>query len=496
MEKTSFQWVAEATEKYGEADSEAFRNRYIILGIILTGILMAVLDGNVVGIALPTITNTFRVDLALSQWTATAYLLTVTSLLLVFGKLSEYTGKVKMYIAGFALFTLGSLACALAPGIYELIGFRVLQGIGGAMVSSIGAAIIFLVFPPVERGRAMGFIGAVSGIGCIAGPVLGGFMVEHFGWGSVFMINVPIGAVLILAALRYLKVQETRTRTFRMDWIGAVSLTVTLSALLLFLGEAGFGLSITPLLIAYAAAFILGLATFVVRETRTKAPLLDLSAFSERKFTLPLCGTFISFTISLILGIVAPFYFQGALHYTPSYAGALLFIPPAIMIVGAPLGGVLVDRYPWKYYSALGMAVMALAFVALGFATSRLDLPLTLLAMAVYGLGNALFTSPNSNEVMSALPRQKAGIASSASALVRNLGMALGISLGAVIMTMGLSTAGSGGAILASAPASLASAASLAMYFAAALCVAGAITSWLRYATGKAEIDRPTTLKS
>jgi len=477
----------------GETGEEAYRNRYIILGIVLTGILMAVLDGNVVGIALPTITNTFHVDLALSQWTATAYLLTVTSLLLVFGKLSEYTGQVKMYTAGFAVFTIGSLACALAPGIYELIGFRVLQGIGGAMVSSIGAAIIFLVFPPEERGRAMGSIGAVSGIGCIMGPVLGGFMVEHFGWGSVFMINVPIGAVLILAALKYLKVQETRTTRFSMDWIGALSLTVTISALLLFLGEAGFGLSITPLVIAYAVAFITGLAIFIIRETKTKTPLLDLSVFREMKFTLPLFSTFIGFIISLIMGVVAPFYFQGALHYSPSYSGLLLFVPPAIMIFGAPIGGLLVDRYPWKHYSALGMTMMSLSFVAMGYFMSQLDLPMTMLSMAAYGIGNSLFTSPNSNEVMSALPRQKTGIASSASAMVRNLGMGLGITLGAVIMTLYLSATSNSGAIFTAAPSSIANAASVAMYFAAILCIAGAATSWLRYASSKADTSQQAT---
>ncbi|HMK45429.1 MAG TPA: MFS transporter [Methanocella sp.] len=454
-----------------------YKNRYAILAIILTGILMSVMDGNVVGIALPTITSTFHIDLALSQWAATAYLLTMTSTLLVFGKLSEYTGKSKLYVVGFAIFTIGSITCGFAPGIYELIGFRVLQAIGGAMVGGIGAAIIFQVFPPAERGRAMGYIGAVSGIGCIVGPGLGGFLVEHFGWGSVFLINAPIGIAVILAALKYLKVEEARAGSFNLDLIGAVALIVSASSLMLMLNEIGLGLHVTTPMIVYAALFLSGLVVFLIQESRFRAPLLDLSIFGEAKFTLPLASMLIAFLTCLLLGVVAPFYFEGALGYTPSAVGLLMFVPPVIMVVGSPLGGWLVDRRPWRYYSAAGMAIMAVSFGLMGFFASRLDVTMTLASLVLYGIGEALFTSPNSTETMGALPRQKTGIASSAAAMVRNLGMGLGVSLGAVILSLQLP-----GGIFTAAPAAIANASGIALYVAGGLCTIGALASWLRHA--------------
>jgi EmrB/QacA subfamily drug resistance transporter len=457
-------------------------HRYVILGIILTGILMSVLDGNVVGIALPTITRIFHVDLALSQWTATAYLLTMTATLLIFGKLSEYTGKVKMYIAGFVIFTIGSLACGFAPGIYELIGFRVLQAIGGAMIGGIGAAIIFQVFPTAERGRAMGYIGAVSGIGCIIGPVLGGFLVEHFSWGSVFLVNVPIGIIVIAAAIRYLKINEVKVGRFSIDWIGAGAMIVTMSSLMLLLGEMGSGLRISTLMAAYAAIFVLGLGIFLFQESRALAPLLDLSLLCEARFTLPLASMLISFLISLLIGIIAPFYFQGALHYTPSTVGLLLFVPPAIMIVGAPVSGWFVDKKPWKYYSTAGMAIMAISFVLLGYFATRLDVAMMLLSLPIYGIGESIFISPNSTETMSALPRQKMGIASSAAAVVRNLGMGLGVTFGSIILGLQLP-----GGVFNASPASIASAAGMGMYLSGGLCVVGAIFSWRLYAYSRSK---------
>ncbi|HTY90262.1 MAG TPA: MFS transporter [Methanocella sp.] len=473
--------MEQAYVKQQERDS-AFKDRYIILGIILAGILMSVLDGNVVGIALPTITSEFHVGLALSQWTATAYLLTMTATLLIFGKLSEYTGKAKVYIAGFIVFTLGSLACGFAPGIYELIGFRILQAIGGAMVGGIGAAIIFQVFPTAERGRAMGYIGAVSGIGCILGPVLGGFLVEHFGWGSVFLINVPIGIVVIAAALKYMKVSEIRAPSLSLDWVGAVAMIVTMSSLMLLLDEISTGLQVSMPMIIYTVAFVLGLAAFIVQETRSKAPLLDLSIFMEVRFTLPLAAMFICFTISLLMGIIAPFYFEGALHYSPSFVGILLFVPPAIMIVGAPLGGWLVDKKPWKYYSALGMGIMALSFLLLGYFASRLDLAMMMTSLVIYGIGESIFTSPNSTETMSALPRQKTAIASSASAVARNLGMALGVSMGSIILSLGMPSG-----VFNATPSTIAAVAGNGIYLAGVLCAVGAMLSWLLYARSRSK---------
>lgn len=207
------------------------RRRQIIMVIILIGILMAVIDGIVVSIALPTITRHFSVPVAESQWTITAYLVTMTSLLLIFGRVSEYTGRTRLFTAGLGIFTVSSLACGLSTTLSLLILFRVIQAIGAAMVFSISGAILFLASPPGEQGRAMGYIGSTVAMGSIAGPILGGFLVDALGWEYIFLINVPIGVLLLAIASRYLKIEERRSETLDMDWVGALSLVALMVSL-------------------------------------------------------------------------------------------------------------------------------------------------------------------------------------------------------------------------------------------------------------------------
>lgn len=461
-------------------DDLVFKNRYIILGIILTGILMAVMDGNVVSIALPTITQYFHVDVGLSQWTITAYFLTMTALLLVFGKLSEFFGKARLYIIGFSIFTVSSLACGFAPGIYELITFRIVQAIGGAMVASLGGAIIFTTFPPGERGRAIGFIGATTAIACIVGPVLGGFLVESFGWGSVFLINVPIGVALVAAALKYLKVKEQKPGRFTMDWAGTALLIVTMTALVIFIR----GLSENPLtsiqMLAPGAIFAIGLTLFVFQESRHRSPLVELSIFKGRKFTLPLLAMLISFITSLMMSVIGPFFFQGAMGYSPLSVGLVLFISPAVMVFGSPVCGWLYDRYPFKFYSAVGMLIMSVSFALTGIAVMSMDMTLVIAGFVLGGIGGAMFQSPNSMEAMTALPIQKAGIASSVTSTVRNLGMTLGVSLGTFLLLYQLSISNYTGPVLEAGTALLSGVVSNTMYIGAGLCLIGATISLIR----------------
>lgn len=469
-----------SAQVHEDTSSKAYQNRYFILVIVLTGILMAVLDGNVVGIALPTITKFFAVDVALSQWTITGYLLTMTALLLVFGKISDLTGKVPMYIVGFFIFTVSSLACGLATGIYELIAFRVIQAIGGAMVAAIGGAILFMAFPPEERGRAMGFIGSTVAIGCILGPIMGGLMVDHLGWGSIFLINVPIGAVLLLFSLKYLKLEEQRHPKFTMDWGGSVSIIIAVVTLMLALSEIARSSAITPMLLAYTGIFTIALVAFCAVELRNKSPLIDLSLFKNGKFSLPLITLLINMIISLMISVITPFYFQGALGYTASQVGLVLFVAPVIMVIGSPICGWMYDRFPWRHYSAAGMLIIAASLFGVGYAVYRFDLPLAIVSLVVNGVGSALFQSPNNMEIMTALPRRMTAIASSTSAMVRNLGMSLGVSLGTILLTIQFAYANYSGPILKAEPGLLASATGNAIYLGAALCIGAMVISIIR----------------
>ncbi|OPY25590.1 MAG: putative transporter [Methanocella sp. PtaU1.Bin125] len=415
---------------------QAYRNRYIIMAIVLSGIFMSVLDGIVVSIALPTMTSHFHVDLASSQWITTAYLLTITSLLLVCGKVSDFTGRVPMFTAGIGIFTLSSLACGLSTSLPMLIAFRVIQAVGGAMMFSISAAIIFQAFPADERGRAMGYIGSTVAVGSIVGPILGGFITEALGWQYIFLINVPIGIGLFLLALKFLRVHEHRAKRFRMDVPGAALLVITVVALVIFLNQLAEAAALTVPEYVLAGIFAIALAAFIFVERRTKEPLLDLSIFRVRLFVLPCLSMILYFVGSFMMNVCTPFYFQGVFGFTQSQVGMFMLVVPLIMVVGAPFGGWLYDKHHSRYYSTAGVGIMSVGLFTMGYGAYITSIPVILLAFVLLGLGGALFQSPNNTELMSALPREKLSIASSVTATVRNLGFTLGVSLAAVSISV------------------------------------------------------------
>jgi MFS family permease len=446
-------------------------HRYVILVIVLVGVLMSVLDGIVVSIALPTITGAFRIDISDSQWIITAYLVTLTSLLLFFGRIAEFTGRALLFTAGLAVFTLASLACGLSTTFEELVAFRVLQGIGGAMVFSISSAILFLAFPPQERGRAMGYLGSTVAIGSILGPVLGGLLVDTLGWRYIFLINLPIGVVLVTCSLLFLRTHEERAvamegegaramasapggvggraPSFHMDWIGAATLAAALFFLMLFLAQLE-QVSASPLLAAlYGGLCAASGVAFLLRESRCERPLLDLSVFRVREFLVPVLAMMLFFVSSFMINVVGPFYFQGVMGLRPTQVGLLFLVVPLVMVVASPVAGWLYDMRHWRHYGTVGMAVVALCYFGLGIMARSWP---RVAAMAgvflLLGAGSALFQSPNSTAVMNSLPRSQTAIASSVSAAVRNLGMTLGVALASLLLPLLLRLSGSAAGVL------------------------------------------------
>ena len=453
-------------------------NRYIILIIVLTGILMAVLDGIVVSIALPTMTAFFGVDVAQSQWTITAYLITMTSLLLVFGKVSEYTGKVRLFITGMALFTASSMACGLSTGLMMLIGFRVLQAIGAAMVFSISGAIIFTAFPVTERGRAMGYLGATVAIGSIAGPIVGGFLVGTLGWEYIFFINVPIGVVLLLAAVRFLRIDEQRTSDLNLDVPGSVSLVMLMVALILMLGELANGISL--MVLPYALLFIIATGAFIRHETHAKNPLVELDIFRNPLFSLATISMILYFIANFMISVTGPFYFEGVMGLEPSQVGMVYLVMPAIMVILSPVTGWLYDRYYSPHYATVGMVIVGGAFFVSGYATIIQNLTLILISFAGVGVGSALFQSPNNTDLMSSLPPQKMGMASSVTATGRNLGMALGVSISTILVSSILRASGHQGAVLGTPGPLLATTIATVIVISGLICLLAGVFSYMR----------------
>lgn len=466
-----------------ENQIEAVQGRSIVMLLILTGILMFVIDGSVVNIALPTITIYFDADVAQSQWVITSYLVTVTSLIMVFGKLSEYTGKARLFLAGFVIFTLASVACGLSGSLEMLIIFRALQAVGAAAAFSISAALIFELYPPGERGRAMGYIGTTVSLASIAGPMLGGYIVDFFGWQYIFLINVPIGIILLALSSKYLRLEEKereRKGQLKIDWLGAVGMITFVFSLMMFLGELAESFNQSTKAMTYALICLASLTGFIFHESRQKEPLLDLSVFREWKFVLPNISLILFIISSFAAFILGPFYFQGVMGFTPSQVGTMFLIVPAIMAVGSPVGGWIYDKYHYRFNSAAGMMIVVFSLTLMSYAFRIEDISAMIISFALMGIGSALFQSPINTEIMSALPKAKLGTASSLSSAIRNLGMALGVSVSSILLAQQLELAGYYGPILEASPELLSITISNVMLIAGGLCLLGTAIAALR----------------
>ncbi|EKQ54647.1 MAG: drug resistance transporter, EmrB/QacA subfamily [Methanobacterium sp. Maddingley MBC34] len=476
--------MGESIKNESELQENIYKNKNAILITVLIGILMSVLDGYMVTIALPTITTHFNISLSSSQWIITGYLAVMTGLFIFFGKISEYTGKTKLFIVGWILFTLSSLACGFAASINTLIIFRITQAIGASMVAGVSGAIIFHSFPPNEIGKAMGYFGAVVAIGSLIGPGLGGYITNTIGWQYIFFINVPIGIFLLVCALKYLKIPETTTPHLHLDWIGSISLVILVAALLLFCGELAKNVAISTPLIAYGVTFILALITFCWQESRSENPLLEISIFHNKMFTMPVLSVFI-FSVALNMAIViGPFYLQGVMNYSPSQVGLLFMLVPLAMMFASPLGGRMYDKYHSKYASGLSMLISAISFILLGYGYLIGNIGIIIGSLFLWGIGQGLFTSPNTTETMISLPREKTAIASSVSTTAKSLGGALGVSFASILTLVGMNITGYTGNMLLAGSQLLSNSISTIMFIAGGLCIIATITSILRNVRG------------
>ncbi len=458
------------------------KNRYIVLLLVLTGVLMAVIDGSVVSIALPTITKYFLVSIAQSQMIMTAYLVTLTSMLMIFGKVAEYTGKARLFWLGIALFTFSSLACGISTSLNMLVICRIVQAAGAAMMFSISSAIIFQAFPRGEQARAISYIGVAVAVGSILGPSLGGFIVDLWGWKYIFLINVPIGTVQLLLSSRYLRIDDKRSSSLEADWVGAVTLIAFMVSLMALLGQLSVSNSFQPAILALALIFLGSLTVFVINESRQKTPILDLSIFRYSLFVLSCISMILFFVASLMISILGPFYFEGVMGYTASQVGLIYLIVPAIMVIGAPATGWIYDKRQFRYLAALGMMITAISMMLLGYLarSAAPDPRLLLLTFVFMGIGGVFFSGPNNTEIMRALPREKINIASSFSATIRNLGMALGVSFSGILVSLQLAGAGYYGTLVEADPGLLSATISRVMIIAGVLCIIGTLVSIYR----------------
>jgi len=456
------------------------QRKWLILFAVSLGSLMSTLDGSIVNIALPAIQQEFAIDLTTVEWVVVAYLLVIGSLLLPMGRLGEVLTFKRVYLAGFGVFTAGSVLCGAAPNEAALIAFRVVQAVGAAMLAAMGPAIVARTFAPAERGRALGINGVSVSLGLTLGPVLGGLLTTAASWRAIFLINLPVGVLAMVWAARILPAETARTgQTF--DIRGAALSGLSLFALLLALSEGQTWGWTSPATLAFIGlALVLG-GLFVLAERASVQPLIDLALFRIRPFAFGLASVIVAFAGLFTATFLLPFLLVRGEGYTAVQAGLLLTPVPISMAIVAPFSGAASDRWGPAIPASAGIVVMVVALLSLTTLPAGFALPDLVWRLVLLGVGQGLFMSPNSSAVLGSVPGRRVGTASGILAQMRVNGQALGIAISAAVVASRLPVhlAELGGAP-ADQAAALAAAIHDAFVVAALVCSIAIVTSLVR----------------
>lgn len=414
-------------------------NRWLSLSVASIATLIVTADTGQLSIALPVIIAEFHADLTLASWIALVYALITASLYLPCGRLSDLVGVGKLFMAGFVVYGVSSLAAGFAQGAGQLIFFRALQAGGSALIMANNFALVTALFPPEERGRAMGIAGGtISAMGYTCGPVLGGILTHGLGWRSNFYVSAAL-ALAGLGAARLLLPPESfhgsAARKEPFDLAGALAFALSISMLLLALMALQKGPAQQSLVGLAALAGIGALVFFLWWEQRLSFPLLDLALFQIPAFSLGNGARWISFIAMSLNNLLMPFFLQLALGLDPLRAGFLVAPTPFAMALLAPLTGWMSERFVSERLCAAGLAVAGGALVFLGFLSAGATSLEVAFGLAWLGAGMGLFQTPNNNLLMSALPRRRLGVGSSFLSIVRSLGYSGGATLAATIVS-------------------------------------------------------------
>ena len=400
--------------------------------VVATGSFLTPFMGSSINVALPSIGRALAMNAVLLSWIAMAYSLSSAIFLVPFGRAADIHGRKKIFLWGVAIFGFFSLLCGTATSGTMLILFRVLQGVGGAMVFGTGIAILTSVFPPNERGRALGINVAAVYLGLSLGPVVGGLLTQHLGWRSVFYVNVPLCLFLMPFTLTNLKGEWAEARGEPFDWAGSAIYGAGLASLMYGFSRLPAGLGAV-----LVAAGLAGIAAFVLWESRATHPVLDVSLFRRsRVFALSNLAALINYAATAAIGFLLSLYLQYIKALTPQAAGFVLIAQPAMQALFSPLAGRLSDRIEPRIVASTGMALNVIGLILLTLLNATTPLPFIVGSLLFLGLGFALFSSPNTNAIMGSVERRFYGVASATQATMRLVGQMF--SMGVVMLIINL----------------------------------------------------------
>ena len=403
---------------------------------IALGLFVSVADHGSVAVALPSIANEFQTDLPTVQWVMIAYALTISSLLLPMGRLSDIVGRKRLYIIGFTIFLIAAILCIASNDIVTLIGARVLMGLGASMTQATSTAILLSSFPESERGKALGLQISAVGSGAVGGPAIGGFVVDVFGWQGVFFLTVALAFVAIAVAQVVLDRKRTDGAISGgpFDLVGALTSTAVLIVFLLAMSNgAEMGWRAPPIVAGFVV--VVGLAGFFTYwELRNRSPMLDVTLFRHKVFAIGVVASVISFMSISSVRFLMPFYLQSVLGYSPGKVGLVLVPAAFAMIIMGPLGGRLSDKYGWTAFNVGGLLFTATGLFILSHATETSPVWLIVLGTVTQSIGTGTFNAPNNSSILSVVERSKYGVMSGFLNLVRNTANITGIAVATTIV--------------------------------------------------------------
>ena len=423
------------------ADEQKAHARLVLCQVSL-GLVLVAINHRAIQVALPTLTHVFRADLSFIQWVLLVYDLAVIGLVLTLGRLGDLFGRKWIYILGFLLFVASSALCGFAQTSAQLIAFRVLQGIGGAIILANGRALVTINAPASERGKALGITSTAYHVGYLTGPTLGGFIIDSIGWRWIFFMTIPIGLACAYFAARVLKERITGEASVQVDWRGATYLLLTNICFVYALNQLphlGLG---HPVVFSFIIVSLASLALFIHTERKVETPILSLALFRSRLFTLSNLSLFFVTSTQSAISVLLPFYLQNLMGFTPTQMGWLLIGGSAVIILFAPLAGWLSDRFGSRLLCSVGAVIIVYAQFLIASFTLNSSIFQLVLPQVLIGLGWALFNSPNQSAIMSAVSRAQFGAASGMTVTTARVGGAIGIALSGALMTYALGASG------------------------------------------------------
>ncbi|KRK43385.1 transport protein [Companilactobacillus crustorum] len=383
-----------------------------------------------------------KIPMNQAEWVVSIYLIVICALLLLFGKLGDAYGKIRIFKLGSILFTIGSLLCGFNSGLLLLLISRSIQAIGAAMTMSTNNGIITEVFPFNERGRALGMIGSFVALGSIAGPGVGGLILAHMNWGYIFLINVPVGIIAIILGMKILPKDITVTKQ-KIDKVGATLFAIVMVTLFagIFLGqEIGF---VKPVVLGLILIAIIAFVIFIRIELRIEKPILELKIFKNANFSISIFCALLIFVANFFFNVISPFYLENARGLAANYAGYALMTFPIVQVIVAPISGAISDKIGPELLTFIGLIMISISQVGYMFMGLATPLWIFMFFVGLVGFGNGVFQAPNNSIVMNSVDVKDLGIAGGINALAREFGMIIGISAATTVLFSSMShTAG------------------------------------------------------